>query len=86
MPKLARLPRPWVKEVFLLLACPRLSVSGGLKKRAGDEGDLVGKKDRSPLIQLVARSRFSIVLTDRARAWNRLSYNSFQNIKVFHAR
>ena len=29
------------------LACSRLSVSGGLKKRAGDEWGLVGKKERS---------------------------------------
>ena len=37
-----------VKEV-LELACSRLSVSGGLKKRAGDEWGLVGKKERSKL-------------------------------------
>ena len=29
------------------IACSRLSVSGGLKKRAGDEWGLVGKKERS---------------------------------------
>ena len=34
----------------LLLACSRLSVSGGLKKRAGDEWGLVGKKERSPAL------------------------------------
>ena len=51
------------------LACSRLSVSGGMKKRAGDEWGLVGKKERSgtllfspgsrsPLIPLFARSLF----------------------------
>ena len=33
--------------VKVFLACSRLSVSGGLKKRAGDEWCLVGKKERS---------------------------------------
>ena len=31
----------------LCIACSRLSVSGGLKKRGGDEWGLVGKKERS---------------------------------------
>ena len=33
------------------IACSRLSVSGGLKKRAGDEWGLVGKKERSNPLQ-----------------------------------
>ena len=58
----------------LLLACSRLSVSGGLKKRAGDEWGLVGKKKRFSLflsrIPLAADPAcrplpFSIVITDR---------------------
>ena len=59
------------------IAFSRLSVSGGLKKRAGDEWGLVGKKERSPAL--------SFSLPDPAllpahffnrphwpRAWNRL--------------
>ena len=30
-----------------ILACSRLSVNGGMKKRVGDEWGLVGKKERS---------------------------------------
>ena len=47
-----------------MLACSRLSVSGGLKKRAGDEWGLVGKKELAadPALRPLA---FSIVQTDR---------------------
>ena len=44
--KLPRLAATAKKEKNIL-ACSRLSVSGGLKKRAGDEWGLVGKKERS---------------------------------------
>ena len=53
---------------LIRVACSRLSVSGGLKKRAGEKWGLVGKKQRSdllfspgsrsPLIPLFARSLF----------------------------
>ena len=59
------------------IACSRLSVSGGLKKRAGNECGLVGKKEallfspgsRSSLILLVTRSLFqSSSLTESLRS------------------
>ena len=51
------------------LACSRLSVSGGLKKRAGDEWGLFSPGSRSPLIPLFTRSLFR---PHWPRAWNRL--------------
>ena len=36
-----------MQVIYFQLACSRLSVSGGLIKRAGDEWGLVGKKERS---------------------------------------
>ena len=56
------------------LACSRLSVSGGLKKRAADEWGLVGKEEKSsPFLSRIPLAAdpacrplaFSIVLTDR---------------------
>ena len=56
------------------IACSRLSVSGGLKKRVGEKWGLVGKKERSsPFLSRIPLAAdpalrplaFSIVLTDR---------------------
>ena len=37
---------------LISVACSRLSVSGGLKKRAGDEWGLLGKKERSGVLTI----------------------------------
>ena len=42
------------------IACSRLSVSGGLKKRAGDEWGLVGKKETESLEQAITKQLVTV--------------------------
>ena len=79
---------------LIRVACSRLSVSGGLKKRAGDEWGLVRKKQRSdllfspgsrsPLIPRFARSLFrSSSLTESLeQAIIRESVSNYRRSKV----